>query len=131
MQYSFEELRGDLANTDKEIVTIKKKHDTSVNELQKVKKVFEEAKKVEEDRIGVVLQSYARYEDFKDLHDRIVPKVDKLQETVIDCQNYCKNNVKIIMDFDKSILTKANKTETALLKNSKIDAQQLIDFEKE
>ena len=35
------------------------------------------------------------------------------------------------MEFDKSILTKANKTETALLKNTKIEAQQLIDFKKE
>ena len=56
-------------------------------------------------------ERYALYDDLKDLHQIVVPPVEKFSKQIKEYTIDNDNTRQIIMKFDESLATKANKTD--------------------
>ena len=76
-----------------------------------------------------MLTRYCLYDDLKDLHKIVVPKVDSLEKRVINYAVELKYQLDIMKNFDSVMLTKANKAELILLKSNTMEIDDANEME--
>ena len=72
------------------------------------------AKKIdlkEAKKIWDQFQRFAEYSDLKDLYQKCIPQLAKFEQKMINYENDFKRIEDIVCDFDKHLLTKANKIQ--------------------
>ncbi|CDW74827.1 UNKNOWN [Stylonychia lemnae] len=63
----------------------------------------------ETSRLWKNFQTYAEYNDLKELYNKVVPEVQKFEESLLDLNRECRKTQEIVRRFDEVILDKASK----------------------